>query len=123
MTDASSNLNCPSCEFVGKSPQSLKVHVGRAHGSPKKAGTRGPGRGGRRGKTCNLCGKVLKTSPALKTHMTRMHAGETVGQATAHVGKATPLDRDLMGLSLAALAELFEAGKRELQRRLTGLLT
>lgn len=123
MADGSSNLSCPKCKFVGKSPQSLKVHIGRAHGAAKKGRARGVRRGKKRGKSCEVCGKVLKTGPALKTHMTRMHAGRPVDQAQAPVRRATPLDRDLMSLSLSALAELFEAGKRELHRRLTGLLT
>jgi uncharacterized C2H2 Zn-finger protein len=120
MAESPTNLNCPKCKFVGKSPQSLKVHIGRAHGAAKKTGTNRAARRRRRGRACELCGQILKTGPALKAHMTRMHAGQSFGEAKSASQRITPLDRDLMGLSLPALAQLFEAGKRELHRRLTG---
>ena len=119
MAEAPSNLVCPRCKFVGKSVQSLKVHIGRVHGAASTAKTakRGPGRR-RRGRRCKICGKIIKTAAALKAHMTRKHAGAPVGSAAGGTRALTALDKDLMTLSLPALADLYEAARRELHRRL-----
>ncbi len=125
---ADSPFNCPKCKFVGKSAQSLKVHASRMH----KAGKKGPakkktavkkaGEGPKpRGRRCPKCGKIIKTAAALKAHMTRMHKrGRPKGDKKA-VG-ASQLERDLMGVSLAGLVDLYEACQRELQRRLAEMV-
>ncbi len=117
MANGKSSLACPKCDFVGKSVQSLKVHIGRAHGvgrrSRRRRGSVAKGRaaGAGRGTGCVTCGRSFKTNAAMKAHVTRFHGG------TAAQG-LPPLQQQLLGLSLADLADLYEACRAELRRRL-----
>ncbi len=132
MARTASNLNCPKCKFEGKSDQSLKVHMAIAHkrGRPKKTKVGktsakrkvGAKRGRPRGSRCPTCGKMLKTAAALKTHITRMHKGRRGRPAAKKTGRASPLDQRLMNLSLAEVADLHSACRRELGRRLADIV-
>jgi uncharacterized C2H2 Zn-finger protein len=115
LNDKKSSLECPRCSFVGKSEQSLKVHMGRAHKRQKRHSDAGM-KPGRRGSACTLCGKVIKTAPALKAHMTRMHAG--MSARSSSVEELPALQQQLVGLALAELADLHDACRAELKRRL-----
>ncbi len=126
---ADSAFKCPKCAFVGKSVQSLRVHTARAHGKGIKAKAKkkkaAAGRSGRvvatRGRRCPKCGKMIKTAAALKAHITRMHKRGRPA-AGKKAGGASQLDRDLMELSLAGLVDLYDACRRELQRRLAEMV-
>ena len=115
MPDTASSLKCPRCTFVGKSVQSLKVHIGRVHGA-KKAGKTGARQ--KRGKRCATCGKRFKTLPALKAHNTRFHSGRPAKMGARKPGRVAAIDRDMRQLPLSAVADLYEACQKELQRRL-----
>ena len=69
-----------------------------------------------------MCGKIIKTPAALKAHKTRMHKGRRGRPAAKRTGKATALDRKLMGLSLAEVADLHSACRKELGRRLAEIV-
>jgi uncharacterized C2H2 Zn-finger protein len=112
MAEGKSSLACPRCSFVGKSVQSLKVHIGRAHGSKRRSRrTRGPA-AGRRGTRCSACGQSFKTIAARKAHVTRFHGG-AAGEGLS------PLQQQLVGLAVGELADLYDACRAELRRRLT----
>ena len=115
MNEKKSNLACPQCNFVGKSEQSLKVHIGLAHKRQRRHTNAGMA-GRRRGTACSLCGKVIKTAAALKAHMTRMHPGMSSRSMSAEA--LSPLQQQLVGLSLGDLANLHDACRAELKRRL-----
>jgi hypothetical protein len=114
MPATASSLKCPRCKFVGKSVQSLKVHIGRVHGAKKKAA----GRRGRKANACSTCGQGFKTPAALKAHNTRFHSGRAVKAGGMKGGRVSAIDRDMRQLPLSAVADLFEACQKELQRRL-----
>ncbi len=143
MAKTANSLNCPKCSFVGKSEQSLKVHIGLAHKHGKgkknakakarlKAAATSKTTRRRRGVRCQRCGKILKTPAALKTHTTRMHKTskkrgpgrpKKQGRAvSAKAGRASTLDRTLMSLSLAEVADLHSACRKELARRLSEMV-
>jgi uncharacterized C2H2 Zn-finger protein len=139
MAKTANSLNCPKCSFVGKSEQSLKVHTALAHkrGAGKKKAQRKTAAASkpvrrRRGVRCPRCGKILKTPAALKTHTTRMHKGlkksgpgrpkKRGRPAAAKTGRGSTLDRKLMSLSLAEVADLHAACRKELARRLSELV-
>ncbi len=139
MAKTANSLNCPKCSFVGKSEQSLKVHTGLAHKHGKgkkkakakaqrKAAATGKSTRRRRGVRCPRCGKILKTAAALKTHTTRMHKGAKKrgpGRPKKHAtktGRGSTLDRKLMSLSLAEVADLHGACRKELARRLSEMI-
>jgi uncharacterized C2H2 Zn-finger protein len=113
MPEIASSLKCPKCSFVGKSAQSLKVHIGRAHGAKKRAKRRG-----RKANACPTCGQGFKTPAALKAHITRFHSGRPGKAAAKRTGRMSSFDRDMQQLPLSAIADLYEACQRELQRRL-----
>jgi hypothetical protein len=73
-------------------------------------------RGRGRGKVCSICGKRLKTAAARKAHITRMHGGMS-GRAGG-AGAVSPLQKQLLGLSLGELGDLHDACRAELRRRL-----
>jgi len=108
-------LACPRCSFIGKSEQSLKVHIGRAHKRQKRRAN-AKMKVGRRRSGCSVCGKGLKTPAALKAHMTRMHPG--MSGRSLREAEVSPLQRHLVGWSLANLADLHDACRAELRRRL-----
>jgi uncharacterized C2H2 Zn-finger protein len=125
------SLNCPKCQFVGKSAQSLKVHTALVHKRGRKAkakakaktAARGPRRRVfRRRSACPKCGKILKTPAAMKTHVTRMHKRGKRRSAAMKKGRGSALERDLMNLSLAGLADLHQACRNELQNRLASMV-
>ena len=128
MAETASSLKCPRCSFVGKSVQSLKVHMAIVHkrGRRKKAKA-GLKRVRARGVRCSTCGKILKTPAALKAHVTRMHKGRAWSKkkgrrVAAKTGAASALDRRLMNLSLAEVADLHDACRKELGRRLADIV-
>jgi hypothetical protein len=79
-------------------------------------------RGRPRGVRCATCGKILKTAAARKTHITRMHKGRRGRPAAKKTGRASSLDHRLMKLSLAEVADLHSACRRELGRRLADIV-
>jgi uncharacterized C2H2 Zn-finger protein len=116
VNETKSTLACPHCDFIGKSEHSLKVHIGRAH-MPQRRRRAGAGMaGGRKGSTCPVCGKVSKTPTALKAHIHRMHRGVSGRAMSAEV--VSPVQQQLVPLSLGDLASLHDACLAELKRRL-----